>query len=210
MLSTLDPNKLLPSDFQDISNKFLPTIYLSENPVHWVKRPHRGPRVNFDTTPRTPFPNHARGFFYYHVPANSPLASSIRFRCTSSNDPATFSDGRDLFRPNGLPWQWSLSYILAMRDPYFRDQFLKTGMVTEDQVTRMRRIFGQERGSRYLVLHHLDQPFPLKFHLNGICLSAIINDQLFRFKIMGTFVDWRLHLKNKVYGRPYQGMFLIL
>ena len=160
---------------------------------------------------KIPFPAHAQGFFYYHVPANSPLASSIRFRCTSSNDPATFSDGQDLLSRNGLPWERSLRSILTTRIPYLRDQFLKTGLVTEDQVTRIRRIFGQELAPPHIVLHQLDQPFPLKFHHYGLYLSAVIRDKLFRFIVKGIFVDWRLHLiKDNVYGKPYQGMLLIL
>ncbi|KAJ7767401.1 hypothetical protein DFH07DRAFT_880918, partial [Mycena maculata] len=55
----------------------------------------------------TPFPPHARGFFYFGPrPGLPPLAASIRFRCTPTAHPSSFDDGYDLLRTDGLPWQW--------------------------------------------------------------------------------------------------------
>lgn len=156
------------------------------------------------------FPDHARGFFYYYVAVDNPLDSSIRFRCTSSRDPATFSEGKDLLHPNGLPWQCSLKHITTMRTPYLRDLLLKTGMITNDQVTRIRHIFEGNPTHPSLVLYRLDQPFSLKFHQVSLNLAAVVRDELVRFRIINLFNDARIHpTKGNVYGHPYHGMFLI-
>ena len=158
-----------------------------------------------------PFPDHARGFFYYYIAVDCPLASSIRFRCTSSQDPATFSEGEDLLQPTGLPWQYPLAHIATMRPPYIRDRLLKAGMVTSDQVSRMHHIFERQQPQPSFVLYHINQLFSLKFHHGSLNLSLVINDELLRIRVLGIFTDTRINpTKGDVYGLPYHGMLPIL
>jgi hypothetical protein len=156
-----------------------------------------------------PFPDHTQGFFYYHHDVTAvdqcPLASSVRFRCTPSQDPTTFSEGKDLIHPSGLPWQHSLQHIATMQDSYFRDQLLRTGMVTSDQVTRIRRIFERNVLSSF-VIYRPDQLFSLKFHHISLSLHAVVGDKLLPFRVVGPFRDNRLSpTKGSIYGSPYHG-----
>lgn len=64
---------------------------------------------------RVPFPAGTQGFLYY-IPNTPPSSNSfcagggsqtvgqLRFRITDSSDPASFTTGRDLMLPTGLPW----------------------------------------------------------------------------------------------------------
>jgi hypothetical protein len=43
------------------------------------------------------WPDHSKGFLYYHTPPNRPrIAGEVRFRLTPTNDPSTFEQGTDL------------------------------------------------------------------------------------------------------------------
>jgi hypothetical protein len=116
------------------------------------------------------FPDHARGFLYLHNPFNQPsIASSIRLRCSHSNDPAAFNQGKDLADPKGMPWDLGLPRILTMRTSCIRDYLLHARIITNEQMTHWRHIVEQSgRTSRHAgdrnIIHRLDQPFRVKFH----------------------------------------------
>ncbi|TFK46211.1 hypothetical protein OE88DRAFT_1638646 [Heliocybe sulcata] len=60
----------------------------------------------------TPFPPDSQGFLYWHLDPDAPcLSGQLRFRTTSSSDPATFPSGRDLQLPDGRTWNISLFEI---------------------------------------------------------------------------------------------------
>ena len=52
-----------------------------------------------------PYPPDTKGFLYYATPAGKPrIAGELRFRVTSSDDPASFESGSDLLKSNGETW----------------------------------------------------------------------------------------------------------
>jgi hypothetical protein len=129
VLSTLKPDELLPTDFLDMSNMASPTISLAG--VAYTTHLQFGTDVHF--------PDHARGFLYLHQPSNDPITSSIRFRCTRSNDPATFDQGKDLIRYSGQTWDIKMPSILHSRLSLFRDHLLHDGILTNDQIVHWQR-----------------------------------------------------------------------
>ena len=76
---------------------------------------------------------------YYYVPAHSPpLAGELRFRITSSRDPASFATGADLLTERSMPWKYPL-YKMVWR-PQLRDIVL---LLLQD---------GEHAGRRLVVL----------------------------------------------------------
>ncbi|EPQ61349.1 hypothetical protein GLOTRDRAFT_69734 [Gloeophyllum trabeum ATCC 11539] len=132
-LRTLDVTRLLPEDFVTLSGKTLFHMQALDAPsslrVHKLHYYHsRRECIHI------PFPEGTQGFLYWHVEPNAPpLLSEIRFRVTASSDPAAFSDGYDLQRPNGRIWRRTLFDIAdhANHAP-FRAVLLRDGLVTQD------------------------------------------------------------------------------
>src|SRR4051812_26499937 len=101
-ISTLDPERLLPSDYMDLSG-------------HFNRTPLRKTELSYSGSP-IPFPPNTRGFFYYHRdPALPPIAGQLRFRLTPKRDPASFAEGTDLLRTDFRPWGRSLLIMAAQR-----------------------------------------------------------------------------------------------
>ncbi|KAF8886206.1 hypothetical protein BD779DRAFT_637205 [Infundibulicybe gibba] len=94
-VSSLNPQRLLPSDFLDLSGKSWQSIRTASTPPHplqvaplrYVSR--RSPDIGYLV--HDPFPPGTHGFLYYHSPPNlAPTAGEIRFRITHTNDPSSF------------------------------------------------------------------------------------------------------------------------
>lgn len=128
-ISTLNPSRLIASDYQTISGAayvaLCPPTLWPHNPSSelcrksddgmYVKLDHtlyEKPYVSFVTYKSDldiPFPSETSGFFYYHQPTAAPPASGqIRFRITRNRNPASWGSGMDLYLPNGLVWKKSL------------------------------------------------------------------------------------------------------
>lgn len=110
---TLDPNKLSPSDYIDLSTRHQPDVTF----IVWSPDPKRAQmpllgRVSGKAFPNERFPPNATGFLYYHIPPHSPpLAGEVRFRIIPSPDPASFAAGTDLLMDHGVPWKIPLLYM---------------------------------------------------------------------------------------------------
>jgi hypothetical protein len=154
-----------------------------------------------------PFPAHARGFFYLHNPLEqASIASSIRFRCTSSDNPSEFSHGKDLVRPNGLVWEYPLTMVLSETSPAtcIRDYLLHAQIISDEQVARWQSVVNQSahimrdhQGPR--VLRRLNQPFPIKFQYRQTYINAVTRDFAGKAVIPYSFVDHRFKLVRQVY-----------
>ncbi|KAF7329494.1 hypothetical protein MKEN_00211800 [Mycena kentingensis (nom. inval.)] len=114
---TLDPKKLRPNDYLDISSSleiFLRTItYL----------PHAGHSF-------TPFPPNTRGFFYFQRPADAlpdALAGGVRFRRVPRPN-ASFASGNDLLLPDGSLWEVPLTKVVT-RSPAWTQLLLDDGLI---------------------------------------------------------------------------------
>ncbi|KAI0043979.1 hypothetical protein FA95DRAFT_1608935 [Auriscalpium vulgare] len=92
-IRTLDPSKLLPSDYAEVSNRLRLnyTPWLADS--NWIYT-RSGP-VYSKTVPS---PANSRGFLYFHAPSRE-----VRFRLAST-DPHRFAGGTDLLCPDGAPW----------------------------------------------------------------------------------------------------------
>ncbi|TFK46230.1 hypothetical protein OE88DRAFT_1812065 [Heliocybe sulcata] len=110
-LRTLIRTRLDVKDFVDPTGRLTKTVHFPaapEEPSFQMRYYGQG----------IPFPPESHGFFYWHLEPNAPPASGqIRFRTTTSSDPAAFQTGRDLQLPDGRMWHISLSAI-ARRSQY--------------------------------------------------------------------------------------------
>ncbi|PIL27880.1 hypothetical protein GSI_10002 [Ganoderma sinense ZZ0214-1] len=123
-IHTLDPSKLVKEDYVDFSRKSCGTVGIILQPSWLANSPIPPPPRNaqFRGNPwgSKRFPNGTHGFIYYHVPPySSPLAGELRFRITSSCDPASFASGSDLLTERSMPWRYPLYKIVCR--PYCSD-----------------------------------------------------------------------------------------
>jgi hypothetical protein len=201
-LSTLKPDELRSSDFTELSHKTRHTVQFADitkspGQIVWPNQSQHQSR------PR--FPDHARGFFYYYSPVGfSQMASSIRFRCTSSNDPATFNQGKDLLTHFGLPWESSMPSILRARSSYVQDYLVHAGLVTEDQITHLKHIVNGRQLDR--VLWRFDLPFLINFDRTSISHYAVVGSLCEKIKFPSPSVDKRGRYSYKPGGDSYKRM----
>ncbi|TRM58866.1 hypothetical protein BD626DRAFT_509864 [Schizophyllum amplum] len=94
VVSTLDCTRLTDTDWLDLSGMAAPTISVQERCV-----------LEVQSTSRSRFPSHARGFLYWHVPKDDPYGAEVRFRCAESLE--HFLQGHDLWTPE-LEQPWSI------------------------------------------------------------------------------------------------------
>ncbi|KAA1469291.1 hypothetical protein DENSPDRAFT_596019 [Dentipellis sp. KUC8613] len=150
--TTLDPTRLSPSDFCDISGvqlaRPLPTM-------------PSGKEMAFEYTsfggPRTSFPPHTHGFFYY-IPAPTDDIGELRFRITPDNNPEGFARGHDLLLPSGIPWVVRSIFFSTQHAEGLCEVLLRDGLVTPAAVAaaRARNIRTARRA-----ISALNQPFPI-------------------------------------------------
>ncbi|KAJ7629035.1 hypothetical protein FB45DRAFT_47476 [Roridomyces roridus] len=201
--STLIPEKLLPSDYIDISNYKAPSVAWASNPETALL-----PVYRWESSRTSRFPADTRGFFYYGPrPGLPPIASSLRFRCTPSSDPASFKDGHDLLLPTGLPWQIITAQIANPGPTYLsvRTELFRSGLLTEHALKEWRRCFGPPKPAAFwrlpmnsIILFSLDQLFPVDFqsHLHlQILTPGMRRPYLLRSYRFFAWHPWNLELK---------------
>jgi hypothetical protein len=126
VVDTLDPNKFAEKNQQRFHISGHPSIGPRISLLN-QSSPVRVPRLDYvqrkqiikDPTIRTlvPYPQDTNAFLYYFMPPDKPpIGGELRFRVTSSDDPASFGSGSDLLRPDSLPWSRSL---FALSKYYF-------------------------------------------------------------------------------------------
>jgi hypothetical protein len=202
-LSTLKPDELRSSDFTELSHKTRHTVHFADitkstGQLVWPTRALSQQRPHFR------FPDHACGFFYYHSPVGfSHMASSIRFRCTPSNDPATFNQGKDLLTRLGLPWEYSMPSILCARSTCIQDYLVHAGLVTEDQITHLKHILNGRHMTR--IFWRFDLPFSIHFNRPSVTHTVAVRSRCETMNLHFPFMDCR-----NLDGRPripYTGSF---
>ncbi|KAI1787626.1 hypothetical protein LXA43DRAFT_701677 [Ganoderma leucocontextum] len=141
-IRTLDPTRLTPDDFFDISSQTSVTLNVT------LQGPEPGGDAAVQATPDSIarfwapyrarggcFPPNTHGYFYYHVPPHCPpIGGELRFRITPSQEPATgsFAAGSDMLNHRGLRWTLPL-YKMAYRDSFQRvfALLLQDGLVSQ-------------------------------------------------------------------------------
>jgi hypothetical protein len=147
------------------------------------------------------FPPRTAGYFYYCQPnVDLPFTGAIRFRIASVN-PATFAKGRDLLRPDGVPWEVSLPMISKTR-PVLKQLLLRDGLVTESQLEKCVALAPSRQCRPQTLLHSFDQPFSVKFDAAHY-VQAVCGDQKYSVDIR-VFHEQRA---SPVYVYPYSGQF---
>ncbi|TFK49316.1 hypothetical protein OE88DRAFT_410255 [Heliocybe sulcata] len=131
LLRTLNQDQLYAGDFVDLSGKVAKTVHFSLAPAE-----ARLEMQYFysDGRRNIPFPPDCQGFFYWHHdPDAPPVSGQVRFRTTTSSDPATFPSGRDLQLPDGQAWNIAL-FDIALRAKYagLRAHLLSQSLVTAE------------------------------------------------------------------------------
>ncbi|TFK52877.1 hypothetical protein OE88DRAFT_1313113 [Heliocybe sulcata] len=125
LLRTLDPRRLRTEDFLVLSGRSKETISAPSRGVSLTYTRQGGTRLSF--------PSETQGFLYWHLESDAPaLAGQVRFRITTSSDPATFAGGQDLQLPDGRTWNISI-FDIVRRSKYAacRAQLLSDKLVTE-------------------------------------------------------------------------------
>lgn len=215
-ISTFDPNRLKASCYVNISNTINTDIFTtsSYNPLV-VKRTGQ---MQYTSAPNDytrnpgslPFPDNARGFFYFNPMSHlSPQAGELRLRCTSSQDPSSFATGFDLMdHTTGLPWSIPLLIMAKASDKYFgiMSRLIEDGLVTNSLFEDCRALTKNASISgRSTLVHSLDQLFPVSFNKGIIGIWAVGNGKMGYTRFVYPFVDLR-----KGYARPavYSGKYL--
>ncbi|KAJ6452162.1 hypothetical protein C8R47DRAFT_288910 [Mycena vitilis] len=188
-ISTLNPDRITPSDYLDVSSRCLLT-------VHFPGSSGRGTGLRFHhigITPQ-PFPENTAGFLYYHKhPRAAPMEGSIRLRVTRNNSPSSFSRGQDLCLPSGFSWQTILPQIAVHSDlTDIRIQLLRENLVTPEQLSQCSRVFGgSTQAPTYRTLVRIDQEFQLGFSYRPTLTVAGQKLHRLRFPFFQAQVDGR-------------------
>ncbi|KAF7359017.1 hypothetical protein MSAN_01242400 [Mycena sanguinolenta] len=201
-VSTLDPARLKPSDHLDISSLLRYTIRVQSTYDHGTPA---YPTLSYYKHKGVPsaFPPRTAGYFYFYRPQNLPCtAGAIRFRIASVY-PAKFSRGRDLLRPDGVPWEVSLPMVAKTR-PVLRDLLLRDGLVTATELRECQDMFHSHRkmGRVQTLLYRFDQPFSVSFDGSNH-IQIVIGAQKYSSRI-AVFQEQR-----SGWSCPYSGKALV-
>jgi hypothetical protein len=118
-IQSLDPSRLLSSDFVELSR--IPISAIRTTKIETKMLPGRS-----DIPPRHPW-------IFYHYLSHSTimLSRTVRFRITACSNPPTFATGNDLLLPKTSPWQVPLIAIaneiqmhIAMRQLLLDDELI--------------------------------------------------------------------------------------
>ncbi|KAI0368000.1 hypothetical protein BV20DRAFT_1123119 [Pilatotrama ljubarskyi] len=122
-LRTLDPAKLSPRDYVDLSGL---SGYVVDRQAEGPPRLKDGTlsNINYDSLKKktadggytfhdAPFPANSQGFLYFRARPHAEVAGSVRFRVTQGRDPEYFAHGEDLLTVFGKPWQIPLVTIAS-------------------------------------------------------------------------------------------------
>ncbi|TFK52205.1 hypothetical protein OE88DRAFT_1627945 [Heliocybe sulcata] len=190
LVRTLKQTRLAAEDFVDLTGQITKTVRFSaapEQPGFSLRYWRPGGRGYAS------FPPDSHGFFYWHLePDAPPLSGQVRFRTTTSSDPATFPSGCDLQLPDGGTWNISL-FEIARRSQYsvLRAHLLSEKLVTAKVLDTALTISAQRGasiihpGAGSLLIWKFGQIFPVD--LGHVAVS---------FWVIGNSAGERLHLQR--------------
>ncbi|KAI0265327.1 hypothetical protein BC834DRAFT_181364 [Gloeopeniophorella convolvens] len=131
-ISTLDPDRLQPSDFVNFSTHSMVGV--------WTTPPglYEAPRVRLRyaqraSNVRIPFPPGTHGFLYYARDPGLAEGGQIRFRIVATPEGA-FEEGQDLSLPNGMPWHVTPGILPRAPTVGLVRLLLRDELVTREQV----------------------------------------------------------------------------
>ncbi|TFK52207.1 hypothetical protein OE88DRAFT_1657322 [Heliocybe sulcata] len=219
LLHTLNQTRLAEEDFVDLTGREWRTVRFPlapEHPgvsLHYWRPGGRG---------CIPFPEDSHGFFYWHLDPDAPLVSGqLRFHTTTTSDPATFPNGRDLQLPDGRAWNISLFEIArGSRYSGLRAHLLSEKLVMDKVLDTAMKIsapcgtvfFRPSTGS--LLIWKFGQTFLVDFGSKAVSPWVIGSSAAERLHLQCLFSVWVAEsgstgiVKRVVYA-PYTGRALI-
>ncbi|KAF9062532.1 hypothetical protein BDP27DRAFT_1451699 [Rhodocollybia butyracea] len=176
-ISTLDPSRLVASDFIDLQKYTLPA-------GHWriSVRYRRISVISCDYTKREPFPPETRGFLYLHqLRGVHPCAATLRFRiCARDLSPQeSFARGKDLLSPRGAPWELNILRLFMsglatnFREGLLLDKVLPLEAIGQTDNLVDNRVEGGMKGKRLKL--NMVFSFGQPFRVPMIRLSTSLN-----------------------------------
>ena len=209
VIVTLDPHKFAKKKQQRISignqQNFSARITLRNQLTCGIV-----PCISYDRSHRTetqthwPYPPDTNGFLYYTTPPDRPrIAGELRFRVTSSDDPASFANGSDLLRMNGQLWSRPLYVISKLYTPLY--QKLREDRLVPDDLDNILSSFPQKNViySRSQLLYTLNDTFIIDFSYAGQYFSVITEKGVETLPFRARFFDNR----DSCRGTPYRGAY---
>ncbi|KAJ7155680.1 hypothetical protein C8R46DRAFT_1004891 [Mycena filopes] len=168
VISSLDPRSLTSTDHLILSG--VKALSATFPPGGWEQLWYH----NEGNRARLPFPQNTSGFLYYHRPPNAtPLEGDVRFRCTPTPSPSSFSAGHDLLLPWGGPWQIVIPQLARRKE--IAAQLVQQQLVPEAQLSRATELFGTKHIHLPSILFRLNGQFRLNFTKN-LYLQAVGED----------------------------------
>ena len=209
VIVTLDPNKLAEKKQQrfDISNQQLfrsrVALLKQSSPVLTCLTSS----ILYDTAndKKVAFPPDTKGFLYYSTSPEKPrIAGELRFRVTSSNDPASFESGSDLVRMDGQLWSrplYSLTkYYVPLYEKLREDRLLPDDLVKALALSTfpLRKIFYHRSHFHYT----LNDTFTVDFSKRRSFLIFVTEQGVEDLVLNQVFCDHRTMHRDR---RPYTG-----
>ncbi|KAH9920419.1 hypothetical protein B0H21DRAFT_767572 [Amylocystis lapponica] len=214
-IATLNPTRLTPLDYVDISGQSRPTINDRDvlhrfphviaadgrtKPLSYAAIKRQMPELplqaklaySFEGYNLHRFPADTHGFLYYH-PAASPLAvaGEIRFRIMPDASTTDLLSGRDLLLPTGRPWGIQLCDV-ASRGFYrpLREILLRDQLVTPAILADSARLSVSPKGHMRRI-YSLDEPFYVGFYKNRLYYVVGADGAERTFQSASWFADGR-------------------
>ncbi|KAI0265325.1 hypothetical protein BC834DRAFT_181345 [Gloeopeniophorella convolvens] len=132
-ISTLDPDRLQPSDFIDLSAYTTVGIWTGPRSAFEAPKVH----LRYDQagahSSRIPFPSGARGFLYYARDPGLAEGGQVRFRIVATPESA-FEAGQDLLLRNGIPWHIPPGLLPRVPNVGLVRLLLRDELVTREQL----------------------------------------------------------------------------
>ncbi|KAF9063887.1 hypothetical protein BDP27DRAFT_1334419 [Rhodocollybia butyracea] len=151
-ISTLDPARLIPSDFIDLKQQFHFAVRYRNISVMFATYKRIVSTIAKGTKYGCPlnFPAGTHGYFYLHHPPTDahPCAATLRFRICDKHLPPqkAFSSGKDLLLPKGAPWEMDLLHLFTSAYvTNFREALLLDNMISEEALSQLNGLVAAHR-----------------------------------------------------------------
>jgi hypothetical protein len=134
------------------------------------------------------FPPDTKALLYYYTSPEKPrIAGELRFRVTSSDDPASFESGSDLMKPNGQVWSRPLFVLSKFFIPLYEK--LREEQLVPDDLDAVLSTFphriAQYRRSQYL--YTLNDTFIVDFSSYKQNVTVITEQGMVTLRLNGLF-----------------------
>jgi hypothetical protein len=146
------------------------------------------------------YPPDTKAFLYYYTSPEKPrLAGELRFRVTSSDDPASFESGSDLMKINGQVWSRPLFVLPKLYIPLYEK--LREELLVPDDLDAVLSTFSL-RFPKYRtsqLLYTLNDTFIVNFSAYEQTVIVITEQGIETLRLYGLFSE--KYAKH----RPYTG-----